>query len=368
MSTINAINATNTTDQIEYVQNPQTTENDETNTNETDFADVLSEAIRDLTTSPAVYSDVDNMAGSFLPLPAMGNTLEQAIMTATSTGKSDDAMMALMLLMMMMQSGGMGGSGGGGGEMTMMMQMMATMIGQMQEKTAIRDNFMYSSGGEPYTLDAIDAQIFGNTIDIPRYENEIPDVTDSEEAILPLEWWRPTTPVIVSTKENRSAELYRAVVDQFNVETAERYRPGRQGYTFCNVYVWDVTRAMGATVPYYSDPVTGAPREYPAGRDAKVNGAIAMDGWLRKYGQYYGWREVTPEEAQMHANQGKPAVTAAGDIGHVQMIVPSEDGSYDPIRGVTIAQAGSKVSNYTHISSIYGSKTRNEKVSYWVHD
>jgi hypothetical protein len=97
-------------------------------------------------------------------------------------------------------------------------------------------------------------------------------------------------------------------------------------------------------------------------------GAIAMDQWLSTYGLAYGWREVDAETAQMCANKGMPAVTTAGSLGHVQIICPSRDGKFDPIRGVTVAQAGRIVTNYTHISSIYGANSLNNSVRYWINN
>jgi hypothetical protein len=97
-------------------------------------------------------------------------------------------------------------------------------------------------------------------------------------------------------------------------------------------------------------------------------GAIAMCEWLETHGPAHGWREVDAETAQMHANEGKPAVTSAGSLGHVQMVCPSRDGGFDPIRGVSIAQAGRIVTNYSHISSIYGANALRNSVRYWIHE
>jgi hypothetical protein len=61
-------------------------------------------------------------------------------------------------------------------------------------------------------------------------------------------------------------------------------------------------------------------------------------------------------------------VTTAGDVGHVQIVCPSETGLYDALRGVTVAQAGSKNYNYESISSTYGASTLASRVRYWVHE
>lgn len=376
MSTVDFIGRRGVASAVEYSQSAGVEGCDEADGSKSEFADLLQEAMKELTNSSYANSmyaggsssmDMMGMGGNFMPMQAMNNSLEQAILKASETGSSEDAMLALLMLMMMMQSGD-----GSSSESAMMMQMMAAMIGGVDDQEGIRNSFMltaFSSGAAPYNLDAIDNQVFGN--EIPKavsYRQGTPPVTGTDKAVLPLECWRPTTPAIVSSEHDRSAERYRAVLDQFDVEKAERYRPGRDGYTYCNIYVWDVTRAMGAELPYYVHPETGAPMEYPDVKGSLYNGAKAMDKWLRTHGKYFGWREVTPEEAQMQANMGKPVVTAAGDVGHVQMVCPSKDGGFDPIRGVTIAQAGRTVTGYAYISEIYGSNTLNNKVSYWVHD
>ena len=164
---------------------------------------------------------------------------------------------------------------------------------------------------------------------------------------LPLAVWTAATPAITSTEDNRSADRYRSLLDQFRVETAARYRPGRDGFTYCNIFVLDVTRAMGVHIPQM--------------------GAIAMDKWLSTEGAEYGWREVDAETAQRYANEGKPAVTTSGENGHVQMVAPSRDGEFDPERGVAIAQAGGTNTNYAYITETYGASGMRQ-VRYFVND
>jgi len=114
--------------------------------------------------------------------------------------------------------------------------------------------------------------------------------------------------------------------------------------------------------------MTGDPMFYPNVRGARYMGAIATCNWLAEHGERFGWREVDAETAQMHANRGGPAITSAGSIGHVQMVVPSTSGGFDPVRGATIAQAGRINSNYMHISGIYNANTLANRIRYWIHD
>jgi len=315
-----------------------------------DFSSIFTDAVKNQ------MSGIGAAAGGGLPglpvgfLPQQNQGIEQAIAAAASSGQIDDAQMALFMLCMMMQTSQ-------DGEFSMLMQMMGSMLMQIQgDKEELRSNVM-SSEYDPYVLDMLDRGVF-NT--------KMPGVSGTGQAVMPVEQWRPATPAITSGFNSRSPELYRAVIDQFQVETAERYRPFRNGHTYCNIYVWDVTSAMGAEIPLYTDPATGQPRYYPDTKGAKSMGATAMDKWLSTHGPAYGWRETDAETAQMYANQGKPAVTSAGSLGHVQIVCPSRDGGFDKIRGVTVAQAGRIVTNYTNISSIYGSNSMNNKVRYWV--
>ena len=280
-----------------------------------------------------------------------GEGIEQAILAAASTGQVSDAQIALMMLCTMMQTSE-------NGDFSMMMQMMATMLTRIQGDTETLRADLMQADVKPFVLDAIDRQVF---------HTRIPDTSSTGEVILPLEIWRPTTPAFTNAEGERSPELYRAVIDQFNVERAARYRPHRDGYTYCNIFVWDVTSAMGAEIPHYTEPSTGEPRYYPDIKGTNELGAIAIDEWLRTQGRQYGWREADAETAQRFANEGKPAVTTAGRTGHVQVVCPSKDGEFDENRGVAIAQAGSKVRNYAHISDIYGNgNPRN--IRYFVHE
>lgn len=178
------------------------------------------------------------------------------------------------------------------------------------------------------------------------------------------------TPALTSDTSNRSSSLYRAVIDQFNVELNPRYQPNQRGYgdTYCNIFCWDVTSAMGAEVPYLTDRDTGEPLSEETGNAKRMN-ANSMCEWLNTYGSRYGWYEVTAEQAQALANQGKPVVTAKSNPtghGHMQIVSPSEDGLYDPERGVALAQAGGKLRNYTYMRNLY-SASYEAQVQYFAH-
>jgi len=317
----------------------------------TDFSSVISSALLEESKLMTVSAGANlaGMTGGYSSFQSQG--IEQAILAAASTGEVTDAQIALMMLCVMMQ-------GNEDGDFSMLMQMMASMLAQIDsDQKELRDDVM-SSGYSPYVLDTIDREVF---------HTRLPGTSRTGEVYLPLEIWKPAVPAIINAEGERDPAVYRAVLDQFNVEKAGRYKPFRNGYTYCNIYVWDATAAMGAEIPHYTDPLTGEPRYYPDIRGTNELGAIGIDTWLRKYGEAYGWRETDAETAQRYANEGKPAVTTAGEVGHVQMVCPSNDGGFDELRGVTVAQAGSKVTNYTHISGIY-SAAGLKSVRYFIHE
>gem|GEM_PF-622426 len=315
-----------------------------------DYSDMIADALRDeiARMSAMAGSGYSAMPDGLAPMQSSG--IEQMIISAASTGQASDAQIALFMLCMMMQTNQ-------DGDFSMLMQMMATMLTQVQgDSDALRSSVL-SSGYDQSVLSAINMNVF---------DAAGSGLPGSLRALLPLNGWVPTTPAIRSTETNRSPQLYRAVVEQFRVETTPRYQP-RDGKSYCNIFVWDVTSAMGAEIPYRTDSQTGEPWPEDTGNAISMS-AARMDAWLERFGETYGWREVDAQTAQYYANQGKPAVTTAGNIGHVQVVVPSRDGGYDPQRGVTIAQAGGHLTSYTGIARTYSAAALSEKVRYWVHE
>ena len=312
------------------------------------FTSVLTDALKEEMTRVSIMSGAEksSLSGGFAPIQTGG--IEQAIIAAASSGEASQAQIALFMLCMMMQSDQ-------DGDFSIIMQLMSQMLTQIEgDKEKLRQDVM-TSDYDPYVLDTIDKQVFAT-----RMPNGL-----TGQTTLPIECWKPAIPAITSVAGFRNPERYRAVIDQFRVESAKRYEVDE--YTYCNIFLWDVTSAMGAEIPHYVDAATGNPRYYPDIKGATSMGAIATDKWLRDYGPQYGWYEVDAETAQRWANSGKPAVTTAGSQGHVQIVCPSRDGGYDPARGVTVAQAGRIVSGYTYITSIYGANGLNN-IRYFVHE
>ncbi len=140
-----------------------------------------------------------------------------------------------------------------------------------------------------------------------------------------LDPWVPTAPKITCGSLCRSPDHYLQVVSQFDVTKAKRFQPVGS-VTYCNIFLWDVTRAMSCEIPHWV-----------AGKELNAN---AVCDWLTKHGQDYGWlRCDNASAATMRANSGFPTVAvwknpSPSKSGHVACIIPGV--------GVQIAQAGKK--------------------------
>jgi hypothetical protein len=142
--------------------------------------------------------------------------------------------------------------------------------------------------------------------------------------------WEPVVaPVQSAYLGKRTPEALRAVVAQFDVEANPRYRKTTDGRTWCNIFCWDVTSALGCEVPHWVEKEDGTRGEL------NVNATV---DWLTIRGPDHGWREVDERDAAAHAGQGGPALAIWRNpnpkaSGHVAVLLPP--------RGETrIAQAG----------------------------
>jgi hypothetical protein len=165
---------------------------------------------------------------------------------------------------------------------------------------------------------------------------------------------QPLSAPLASMPGSRSAELLRQVVDQFDVEHAERYRVrdidgnGKRD-TFCNIFASDVTRALFAEVPHQWQ-----------GAWQNVH---AMADWIRAgLGK---WKACAPWLAQVAADQGHPALAiydpALTSKGHIAVLVPSEGRP-----GVWIAQAGAR--NYRRAPLLAGFGVYASETQFFSHE
>ena len=271
-----------------------------------------------------------------------------------ATGEESDLKSAVMLFFMMMGTGA--SSSSMGAAMSSLSAALSGTSGDTLESLRFDTlNTLVSQGYDRSGLQRGNDMLFSGSIN---------------EAMTPFSASKPASPAVTSQKGARDPNVYRNVIDQFQVETNPRYAVNKRGKndTYCNIFLWDVTKAMGAEIPHYVDPQTLEARTYQDSGTKELN-ANGIYDWLGKKGPDYGWVQVTPEQAQQYANQGLPVVTAwknqEGGHGHVQVVCPSADGTYQASRGVTVAQAGRTLTGYTPITKIYSERLKD--VVYYAH-
>jgi hypothetical protein len=318
---------------------PATTQNTTDTTqkaSKTSFADTLAAQQSAETISKVVNTQLNGMLTK--SLFGDGST------DGASSGSSNTMMMLLMLCSVLQN--------GDGDANSLISQLLPALSGMGTDQTNTLYNQVMDTSYDTKVLDKVGTSVFNKTT----------------VAGVPLAQSRPANPALTGNVYNRSAAQYNAVIDQFHVETNGRYQVSATGGTYCNIFNWDVTRAMGAEIPHYTDYKTGAPLQYPDVKGANYMNANETYTWLHQYGAQYGWHEVTPEQAQALANEGHPAVTSyynGGGHGHLQVVRPSPDGKFDPKRGVYIAQAGQHLKNGAYITTVYGKSL--SKISYFAH-
>lgn len=180
--------------------------------------------------------------------------------------------------------------------------------------------------------------------------------------------WYRLDPKVTSRPGGRHPRLLEAVIRQFDVERNRRYRY-QSGLTYCNIFVWDVSVAMGAEIPHWVNasaaPVTS---DQPSGNQ-ELNANMTYD-WLRDHGAAYGWTSVTAIETQAYANLGYPAIATwknpnTSRSGHIAVVRP---GSYSRDNGPHIAQAGATNTESTRVAQQFTTGWRNNTIAYYVHD
>lgn len=170
-------------------------------------------------------------------------------------------------------------------------------------------------------------------------------------------------PPLTNGPSQRTAGTYSQVIDQFAVGNNPRYKPGN-GNTYCNIFVWDVSRAMGAEVAHWIDDHGNIAKPFVAGaHEININGGV---DWMKNHGvTQHGWQSATAAQAQQAANQGRLAVVMwknmTGGHGHTAIVRPGELTD----KGPAIAQAGAHNFNLGHVVNGFGSHT---SILYFVHD
>jgi hypothetical protein len=177
---------------------------------------------------------------------------------------------------------------------------------------------------------------------------------------------QPVNAPVHNDSSTRSAANYSNVINQFAVQFNPRYTPRDSNGdgvtdTFCNIFAWDVTSAMGAPIPHWVDrlvyqQLTGSLPPNNASQGELTATLTAL--WLQSQGATNGWSQVSAADAQSDANLGRPVVVC-GD-GHIAIVRPGSINANGP----TTAQAGLYNFNLGHVYPYF---PQGSAVEYWAH-
>lgn len=169
--------------------------------------------------------------------------------------------------------------------------------------------------------------------------------------------WQAVDAPIRGIPGQRSPQRLVQVIQQFRVEACQRYAP-HDGKTWCNTFVWDVTRALGCEIPHWTE-ADGRPSG--PGKRARELTANGMQAWLENRGASYGWRLATAMQAHHVACLGCPAVATWANPnghGHVAIAVPNA-------AAFIVAQAGLVCSSSIPLRDAFGSHVSD--VEWFIH-
>lgn len=172
--------------------------------------------------------------------------------------------------------------------------------------------------------------------------------------------WQPVLPPLVGVVGERSAKTTIDVLSQFPLQ-APRYRAihdsNGKHTTWCNIYVWDCTRALSCEIPHWVDA--------HGERCAVGQGwELMASGFERYLGAHSDWHRCLTAYAVDRARAGHPVVATwynPRGPGHVAMVLPTS--TQEQVR---IAQAGA--ANLWDAPLRDGFGHRSGEVVFWWHD
>lgn len=170
-------------------------------------------------------------------------------------------------------------------------------------------------------------------------------------------------------KEKLTADEYMRIVLQFDVENTERYKADDSGAKQ-NVYIWDITRALGCELPLFYNKLTCCPiaitddfvdekgtfllKQTENFYDYFQRVKIMPQAFTKCYWaeiEQTGTKEEYYKEIQSLANEGTPVILLYKS-GKTQVVLPSYYGEYDEELGFAMSYASS-VKNQESQSYIY---------------
>lgn len=167
--------------------------------------------------------------------------------------------------------------------------------------------------------------------------------------------WQSCPIVSYAERPRTQAALFRSCL-QFDVARNPRYRQNQQGKleTYCNIFAWDVSRALGCEIPHWLEDANGDRRELSA---------LGCIEWLRESGDAAGWRASSREGATSAVVLGQPTVVTwqnpkPGHSSHIAVVLPPHAGE------LRIAQAGASNLFDVPLAQGFGGA---EPLEFWVH-
>lgn len=172
--------------------------------------------------------------------------------------------------------------------------------------------------------------------------------------ITPVDAWKESVPSVVNAPGARHANAYVDVVKQFDVVNNPRYKPSKLGFgeTYCNIFCWDVTFALGCEIPHWVDPFGN---RVAVGKGKELNANATFD-WLGAKGfNDLGWMVVSEKTAINRASFGFPTVVIwknPGGIGHVAIVMPSTGAAMISQAGKNNLYNAALTSGFGHIQPL----------------
>ena len=162
--------------------------------------------------------------------------------------------------------------------------------------------------------------------------------------------WLPVVPSIISDEAVRSGELLDLVIEQFDLDSsptryAPHYTDGKL-VTYCNIFAWDATKAMGCEIPHWFNDAGEAAPTYK-GKEMTANEMLV---WLHTFGPARGWSHAADlATAKLYASQGRVALAVwqnTAGPGHVAVFRSNGN----------IAQAGARCFSDESLDHGFGNK------------
>lgn len=184
------------------------------------------------------------------------------------------------------------------------------------------------------------------------------DITPSVPMTRYVEPWLPYPFTVFNGENQRSPKDSAEVIRQFNVANNSRYI-ARDEKTYCNIFPWDFTCAMGCEIPHWVDVFRN---RVAVGRGSEQTANGIVD-WLNAVGAPNGWVRLGEYEARQRAVNGYPTLVLwknQGGIGHMAVVFPNSDTTK-----TYIAQAGARCFENEPLSRGFGNR---ENLQFWSHD